>query len=280
MPIPRCKKEDHTRILAALEDHGCVVVDDFFSAETMDRVLDDIGRLREDADPHRPHVNETIGWFFGDKTRHLTALVRHSKTLREEILVDLNLQKCCESILGPNCSGWQLNVAHFLDRGPNAAQQMWHRDHDVWIHLPKTFTVQLASMIALEDFTAENGATRLVPGSHRWENDRQPEPDEIQIAEMSKGAVALYVGGVMHAGGTNNTKAWRPGIHLSYTMGWLRTEENLCLSIPPSEAKDYSDEVLELIGYKYYDSIDEAGGFLGLVDLLDPAELVRDQRLG
>ena len=280
MKIPFCQRDDQTGILAALDEAGCVVIEGFFSAELMDSVLAEVDVLRQRAKPDREHVNDTIGWFYGDKTRHLTALVRHSKTLRETILVDPLLQSLCQQVLGPYCSDWQLNVAHFLDRGPKAEAQFMHRDHDVWVHLPKIMTCQLASMMALVDFTEANGATRIVPGSHKWEKGREASAAEIQIAAMPKGSVALYVGGILHGAGANLTDQWRAGMHLSYTLGWLRTEENMSLAIPPAEAKDYSDEVLGLIGYRYYDAMEDEGGYLGLVDLHDPAKLLADGVLG
>ena len=77
---------------------------------------------------------------------------------------------------GRTARGYQLNVAQVMDRGPGAEQQILHRDEDVWVHLPRPHPeVQLASVIALVDFSAEIGATVVAPGSHRWERERQPE---------------------------------------------------------------------------------------------------------
>ena len=79
-------------------------------------------------------------------------------------------------------------------------------------------------MIALVDFTKDNGGTCVVPGSNHWEPDRQPEEDEIAVAEMSAGSAVIYLGSTIHAGGTNVTDHQRRrGLHLSYVLVWLRT---------------------------------------------------------
>jgi ectoine hydroxylase-related dioxygenase (phytanoyl-CoA dioxygenase family) len=103
---------------------------------------------------------------------------------------------------------------------------------------------------ALSDFTRENGATQVVPGSHKWEKGRQPTADEIAYAEMSSGSVLLYTGTVLHGGGDNTTKSdIRTGVFMHYALNWLRQEENQYLSCPPEVAKDFSPELRSLIGY-------------------------------
>lgn len=280
MNIPHLKREQHSDILAALDEYGCAIIDNFLSPAVSKQVLAEVDNLRQLADPGRDHINDSVSWFFGNCTRHLTALVKHSPTLREHILPDPLLAAACDHTLLPNCSQYQLNLAHLIDRGPGAENQYLHRDHDVWFHMPKTFPLEIACMIAMEDFSEQNGATRIVPGSHHWEPGREPKPEEIVNAEMPQGAIALYTGGIIHGAGHNQSDRWRPGIHLSYTLGWLRTEENLVLSIPPSVAKDFDEQTLAMIGYRAHDAIAEGGGYLGMVDLYDPIKLVKEGRLG
>ena len=182
---------------------------------------------------------------------------------------------------GPACSSHQLNVAQVIDRGPGAEQQILHRDEDVWVHLPRPHPeVELASVIALVDFRAELGATVVVPGSHRWERDRKPQPDELVAAEMPAGAAIVYLGSVIHGGGTNETAdEWRRAMHMSFTVGWLRTEENNYLSTPLEVARTLPRRSQELLGYAVHDAIASGGGYLGAVDLLDPVELIAEGRL-
>ena len=75
----------------------------------------------------------------------------------------------CDRVLLPSCARYQLNIGHLLQRGPGADEQWLHRDESVWSDVPRPHPeLQLASVIAFVDFTRDNGATRVVPGSHRW----------------------------------------------------------------------------------------------------------------
>ena len=151
-----------------------------------------------------------------------------------------------------------------------------HRDELVWCQVPEPHPeLQVASIIALEDFTAENGATRVVPGSHRWPRDRQPQLDELVAAEMPAGAAIIYLGSTIHGGGPNTTKTQRRrGMHMSFNLGWLRTEENNYLTTPPKIARTLPRRAQELLGYAAHDAIMLGGGYLGTVDTRDPIDLL------
>jgi ectoine hydroxylase-related dioxygenase (phytanoyl-CoA dioxygenase family) len=144
-------------------------------------------------------------------------------------------------------------------------------------------------VIAFVDFTRENGATRVVPGSHRWP-DRllpaaeqilgpQPDPEQIAYAEMPAGSAVIYTGGVIHGGGANGTDIPRRGVHLSYCLGWLRTEENNYLSVPPELAATLPRQAQEVLGYATHDSISRGGGYLGMVRMQDPVDLLASGEL-
>ena len=156
-----------------------------------------------------------------------------------------------------------------------------HRDEDVWIHLPRPHPeLQLASIIALVDFTEENGATYVIPGSHRWERERQGLEQEKCFAEMPAGSAVIYLGSTIHGGGTNSTQdQWRRGIHMSYTLGWLRTEENNVLAVPPDVARKLPRRAQQLLGYGVHDAIEDWGGYLGMVDMRDPTGLLAEDKL-
>jgi ectoine hydroxylase-related dioxygenase (phytanoyl-CoA dioxygenase family) len=102
----------------------------------------------------------------------------------------------------------------------------------------------------------------------------RPDDDKIAYAEMPAGSAVVYLGGTIHGGGANSTDVARRGAHLSYCLGWLRTEENNYLSIPPSLAATLPRQAQELIGYAVHDSIPRGGGYLGMVRMQDPVELL------
>jgi ectoine hydroxylase-related dioxygenase (phytanoyl-CoA dioxygenase family) len=122
----------------------------------------------------------------------------------------------------------------------------------------------LGEAATLVDFTQENGATCVVPGSHRWDKARQFEDQELAYAEMSAGSAVLYLGSTLHAGGANTTAdQWRRGFHLSYCLGWLRTEENNLLAVPPVKAKQLSPRAQELVGYGVHDAVEDLAATWG-----------------
>jgi ectoine hydroxylase-related dioxygenase (phytanoyl-CoA dioxygenase family) len=198
-----------------------------------------------------------------------------------EVLTHPMLLGVCDAVLAPNCARYQLNLAHVLDRGPGAEQQYLHRDELVWVHMPRPHPeLQVASMIALVDFTADNGATRVAPGSHRWPVDRVAAEGDLVAADMAAGSAVVYLGSTIHAGGANTTTGqWRRGMHLSYVVGWLRTEENHYLTTPPAVARRLPRESQELLGYAVHDAIAQAGGYLGTVELRDPVDLLAEGSL-
>ena len=101
------------------------------------------------------------------------------------------------------------------------------------------------------------------------------------VAEMPAGSAVIYSGGVIHGGGPNSTTTPRRGAHLSYTLGWLRTEENNYLSCPPAVAATLPRPAQELLGYAVHNSMERGGGYLGTVRQHDPVDLMaRGERFG
>jgi hypothetical protein len=262
---------------ALLKDGG-VIVEGLLGPQLLARLNGEIDPLLEAADPAHKHLNPVLDVFFGDRTRHVTGLAGKSPTFAEEVMLHPIYSGLCERVLSPNCADYILNLAHIMDRGSGAQQQLLHRDEDVWIHMPaERPELELASIIAMVDFTRDNGATVVAPGSHRWPRERQPEDGELAYAEMPAGSAVIYLGSTIHAGGTNTLRDfWRRGIHMSYCLGWLRTEENNLLATPPALARNLSPRAQQLLGYGVHDAIEDMGGYLGMVDMRDPGELLRE----
>ena len=263
---------------AALAEHGGVIVEDLIDAETVARINAELDPYVEAADPAAAHLNPALEFFFGRRTRHVTSITGKSATFATDVLCHPTMLGVCDDVLLPSCARYQLNIASILDRGPGAEPQFLHRDEDVWIHVPRPRPeLQVASIWALVDITREMGATQVVPGSHRWDRARQPEPEEIAYAELRAGSAVIYLGSTLHGGGANTTTdTWRRAVHLSYTMGWLRTEENNYLGTPPAVAKHLPRQAQELVGYAVHDAIADLGGYLGMLDLRDPVDCLAD----
>jgi ectoine hydroxylase-related dioxygenase (phytanoyl-CoA dioxygenase family) len=280
--LPQLQRGDSLGdVVSALDTHGAVIVEGLLDAALLARFNAELDPLLAAAQPDRRFLNPAIEWFFGKRTRHLAAVAAQSRTFATEVLCHPILLGICDAVLGPACARYQLNIAHVLDRGPGAEAQYLHRDEAVWVHMPRPHPeLQVASVIALEDFRAENGATRVVPGSHRWPPDRLPQPSEIADAVMPPGAAVIYLGSTIHGAGANTTvDRRRRGMHVSYVLGWLRTEENQYLSVPVEVVRELPRRAQELLGWAAHDALAAGGGYLGTVDLRDPVDLLAEGRL-
>jgi ectoine hydroxylase-related dioxygenase (phytanoyl-CoA dioxygenase family) len=282
MDVRRVAAGDTTGIVDGLVTDGAVIVEDLLDADLLARFNTELDPLLEDAPPGgTAFLNDVAGWFFGAQTRNITGVAGKSRVFATEILVHPVYRAVCDAILQPSCATYQLNIAHVLDRGPGSSQQLLHRDELVWFHLPDPHPeVQLASVIALCDFTADNGATRVAPGSHRWEMGRTATDADLVAAEMLAGSAVIYLGSTIHAGGANvTTDQRRRGMHVSYCLGWLRTEENQYLATPIDVVRTLPREAQALLGYAAHDALASGGGYLGAVELQDPVELLQGGEL-
>jgi ectoine hydroxylase-related dioxygenase (phytanoyl-CoA dioxygenase family) len=267
--------------VAVLRASGGVIVENLVDPPTLARINSEVDSWVAAADPAMRHLNPAIQFFFGDRTKHVGGLAGKSPTFATEVMVHPLLLGICDAILRPSCARYQLNLAHLIARGPGAEAQILHRDEDVWNLVPRPHgELQLASIVALVDFASENGATRVVPGSNHWDRDHFPEPEQIADAVMPAGSAVIYLGSTLHGGGANSTAdRWRRGVHLSYTLGWLRTEENNYLAVPPAVACRLPRICQEVLGYAVHDAIEMNGGYLGMVALKDPVELLESGEL-
>lgn len=160
----------------------------------------------------------------------------------------------CNAHLLPNSEfGYQLHVSAALEVGPGAREQVLHREEDsfTFFPLPRP-NIILASMWAITDFRADNGVTLLVPGSHKWPAEREPESYEIHNAEMPAGSVLFWMGGLLHGAGANTSQDWRYGVILTYSLGWVRQEENQYLNVPKERLAELSPEARRTAGFDMY----------------------------
>jgi ectoine hydroxylase-related dioxygenase (phytanoyl-CoA dioxygenase family) len=264
------------QVVAALLQDGAVIVRDLLSPTVVDAINADVQPYVDAADPDMRHLNPGVQ-FFHAQTRHVSGLAGKSRTFATEVMIHPLLMSLCDTILGPSCARYQLNLAHLLERLPGAQDQFWHQDELVWNLVPEPKPqLQLASVIALVDFTADNGATRVFPGSHRWEPGRYPTDESPVVAVMPAGSAIIYLGSTFHGGGAHTGTHPRRGVHLSYTLGWLRTEENNYLAVPPETAARLPRQCQEVLGYAVHDAIGRGGGYLGMLDMRDPVELLQE----
>jgi ectoine hydroxylase-related dioxygenase (phytanoyl-CoA dioxygenase family) len=203
--------------------------------------------------------------FEGFATKRVYALFAKTRTFDQAAVHPL-LLAVLDQVLGH----YQLSAPVGIRIGPGEQAQMLHRDDAIY-PLPEPHPpVVLNTMWPLDEFTAANGATRFVPGSHRWEPGRQPAPGEpVEVATMSPGSVMFYLGSLWHGGGANQTGQPRLGVILEYAAAWLRPQENHCLAVPRETVRQLPERLQELLGYNIYPP------FVGYVDGSHPRRVLR-----
>ncbi len=220
-------------------------------------------RAREELAPYIDGAAFGHDDFLGQKTKRVGGILQKSPAARE-LVVHPTVMALCQRILLRYAARFQLNFSGVMHLAPGAAAQALHRDGNLYpISHPGIVTLTPA-MWALSEFSAENGGTQLVPGSHLWPAEREPRPEEVVNAVMPPGSVLVYLSGTIHGGGENRGSTPRTGLALQYSLGWLRQEENQYLANPPEVAKDYSEALRRLIGYDY------GGPYLGFFQGDDP----------
>jgi ectoine hydroxylase-related dioxygenase (phytanoyl-CoA dioxygenase family) len=249
-------------VAAALRRDGCAIVERVVAPEVMERVEKELAPWLA--------ATPTSDDFGGRKTRRTGGLVARSATCRE-LLMDPLVLGTVKDVLG-HATSFQLHLTQVIAIEPGEKAQAIHRDQWAFdfFPFPNDYEVQCNTIWAMTDFSAENGGTRLIPGSHRYEDRLKFAEGDSEPAEMPAGSVLLYTGKLYHGGGANRSDAVRRGINLTYAVSWLRQEENQYLSVPPEIARELPDPLLKLMGYA-------RGAYaLGYVDdLRDPLDALR-----
>ncbi len=224
----------------AIDRDGCCVVDEATDPTTMDAIA------RELAD-HGDRASIGASDFEGHSTRRTGAPLPRSATFRS-IALHPAVMAAGDHVLG-HATTWRYSAAEYIEIGPGETAQRLHRDAWKYDQVDFGLEVELNGMWAITDFTEANGATRVLPGSHRWPHDARPDPTATEPAEMTKGSLLLYTGLVFHGGGANTTDRWRRGLSLQHAVGWLTQSTNQFLECPPAEVADWPDDLLRFIGY-------------------------------
>lgn len=228
-------------VVAILKRDGALIVTGVLSPADLSRVLSET----------KPYIDATENGrddFTGHLTTRTGALVARSPACRK-LVMNKMVTEAANLFLKPFCERIQLHLTQIIRIKPGQPKQSIHRDRWAWgVHL-KSVEPQFNTIWAITDFTKENGATQVCPGSLDWPDDYQPTDDQIGYAEMPAGSVLIYSGGVFHGGGANVSNDDRIGINITYTLGWLRQEENQYFSCPPEIAREFEPELQEMLGY-------------------------------
>ncbi len=244
-------------VVVALDHDGYAIVEGVLSREEAAAKRGELTRILAAAPTGR---ND----FEGFKTQRIYALFAKTRAFDEPATYPLVLG-VLNRVLGPS---YQLSAPTGIQIGPGEKAQVLHCDHAIY-PLPRGGPeIVLNTMWALDDFTEANGATRVVPGSHKWLDQRPNDSTPTICAEMSAGSVMFWPGSVYHGGGANGTERPRLGTILEYVVGWLRPQENHVLAVPREVVRELPPRLQELLGYNIHPP------FLGYVDGRHPRKVL------
>jgi len=263
MAVPRfAATAAPAEVAAALRSDGCAIVERLVEADLLARVQGELEPFLA--------ATPTGDDFAGRRTRRTGGLVARSPTARELVTHPLVLGAVRDLL--SKATSVQVHLTQVIAIEPGEACQAIHRDQWAFdfFPFPAGYEVQCNTIWAMTDFTPENGATRVIPGSHTLADRLQFREADTEPATMPAGSVLLYTGALYHGGGANRSNATRYGVNLTYAVSWLRQEENQYLSVPREVALGLPDDLLRLLGYA-------RGAYaLGYVDdLRDPLDALR-----
>ena len=268
-------------VVAALERDGGVAIEGFLASETL-------AGLRQDLLPLMELQPVGRDGFSGHQTRRLSALFAHTRHCAEIATHPLYLPAAEHFLRRPRdvwvgedrltlAADVRIGVTQAIQIGPGQPAQPLHRDDTafLWRHPSRGREGRVQVICAVSDFTAENGGTLVIPGSHLWDDERKPERFEAIPTLMKAGSALIFLGSTFHAGGANTTKnEFRTAVGLALDASNVRQEENMYLSLTSAEVASYPEPIQRLLGWS------AGANHMGWVEvdgqMIDPIHLLAD----
>jgi len=260
--------------LHELDQQGYTILPDFLSRDAL-------ARVREGLAPHlETHAGRNS--FEGFRTERVYTLVGRGRVF-EDIAEDPRVLALLDRLLRP---GYLLTASQAICIHPGEKPQPIHYD-DSFYPVPRPRpSISFSTIVAVDPFSAENGGTEVIPGSHRW-SDAQiagtydgrdadaPMPAALErlLVPMTlpAGACIFFHGTLMHRGGANRSAAPRLAFSNQYCEPWARTQENFYLGVPPELVRGMSPRLQTLLGYEIMPP------FMGHVTASHPTKVLRPE---
>jgi ectoine hydroxylase-related dioxygenase (phytanoyl-CoA dioxygenase family) len=268
------------QVIATIERDGGVVIDAFLSPHTL-------AGLESDLLPRLARTSTGRDAFSGARTRRLGALFAHTRHCAEIVTHPLYLP-VAEHFLKKPHEVWvgehrytmmpdvRIGATQAIQIGPGEPAQPLHRDDNsfMWRHPTNGREGRVQIMVAISDFTEENGGTLVIPGSHLWDEQRKPERSLAVSTVMKAGSALIFIGSTFHAGGANRTTdEYRTGLTIGLDASHVRQEENMYLALSPDVVASYPEQIQRLLGWS------AGSNAMGWVEvdgqMVDPIHLLR-----
>jgi hypothetical protein len=258
---------------------GGVIIEGLFDEATIEGLEKDLNPVLDRVDTGHDEL------FAGNRTKRaggLFARTEHMATIAlnplyrgvAECILDkpINIFFGEESV--PNPAGMHVGATMAIKIGPGQGSQPLHRDDSVWLWRHPTYQreARVQIMVAVSDFTAENGGTLVIPGSHLWDDERAPRREEAVPTQMKAGSALIWIGSTYHGGGENTTTdEYRFGLSMGYDLAFLRPEENPFLTYTLDEVRSFPEEIQRALDWssEHYVGWVEVGG-----QMSDPRDLL------
>jgi ectoine hydroxylase-related dioxygenase (phytanoyl-CoA dioxygenase family) len=264
-------------IMRIVDEDGGVVVKGLLSA-------DQVARFNLEVDPGLQSLSAGartkdayIQEFHGTNTKRLTGMINRSKIFREEVIDNDTVHALANATMLPTADTFWMTAAQVIEIGPGSRAQPLHRDLENYSAFigagPSAPEVACNCLIALTEFTAENGATRVIPESHLWPDFEYRGTPEMTVPAIMNAGDALFIRGkTVHSGGANVTKDfYRRAVSFAFNAGWLVPEEAYPLLVSLDLARTLSPRVQQLLGFRSHHNLSH--GAPGLWQGGDCAEL-------
>ncbi len=273
---PLLPNHEVTRLVEQFDTEGFCVIPELLDEAQLERQRQALAPW-VDAGPMGRNV------FEGTRTHRIYAMLAKDPVFAELVAHPVSLA-WAEHFLGQSCL---LSACLAIHLQPGESAQPWHTDDGHTSLTPPHDLLGVSTFWALDDTTVENGATEVLPGSHRWSETEFPgvlrdqdfatgadvagdpgsHPDAVKVI-MPAGSLMIARGDLWHRGGANRSDTARCLITPQYCAGWLRPLESMLLSVPPERAAALPERVRELLGYSIHPP------FMGYSDGMHPQRVL------
>ncbi|WP_193044681.1 phytanoyl-CoA dioxygenase family protein [Mycolicibacterium baixiangningiae] len=261
--VPRSTSNEE--IISLVARDGGVVIEGFLEPGVVAAFNSEIDPFAASREPGSlDTTGSDVSW--GNNTKRLTNMIVRSQIFREHIVADNKLLDLAAMQLHGTCDQFWMNTTQLVDIGPGSPAQTLHRDMENYPAFlpmgPSGPEVMCNFLYALTEFTEENGATRIIPGSHTWNDytQRGTSADTVPVV-LQPGDVLFFSGKLAHGGGGNTTaNEWRRALLIPFNPGWLVPEEAYPFMIDIETAQALPERVQQLIGFRsFYNTVNNGG---------------------